>query len=460
MNKKLQYIFFAALLTASGIILFQLYWVYNAYKVNEGNFEKVAASALQKSIDQCLFKDAFSLTHDNPAVAYFAIPKDSLISKSANDNGKSGDTALKTALMKKATVTLGSYLTMISDSAIMRSAQMIIASSLPAIMKTSIQPDTLLRIYKQELNRNNIHVPVQLVMHDSSAHAIAAYIGPTEKMNRVTAHFSKQREYLLKQTIVPILVSFLLMVLTASCLWYMLRVIWRQKQLDDIKNDFINNMTHELKTPISILKTTHEALLHFGEVSDMEKTIRYLQANTEELIQLENNVERILQIASYEAGNRKPTHENIELEKLIRAVIQRFAVNPAYEIVLKYDLPERIVTSDKYAIETILINLLDNAIKYSGEVNNMIVVIVSTLENGWQLSVTDNGEGIHAKQLPFIFDKFFRVPTGNLHNVKGFGLGLSYVREVVSSLEGSIQVQSKSGIGTTFTIQFPAAWKK
>jgi two-component system phosphate regulon sensor histidine kinase PhoR len=449
MNKKLRYIFWAALLSCTGIIASQLYWLYNAFRVNEDNFTKVASTALQRSIEQYLFKETFSLTHDNPSLVYFAMPKDTMTLRPDNA------AALKDTLMKRGMVTLGSYRSMISDSEAMKMSQVVLAGYLPGSVATEIQPDSLLRMYQHELAKNDINIQVRLVWHDSSLHKIAAYAGPTENKNRVGAYFDHQQQYLLKQTIIPILISSLLMLLTAGCIRYMWRVILQQKQLNDIKNDFINNMTHELRTPISILKTTHEALYHFGEVRDPEKTMRYLKANTEELNKLENNVERILNIASYEQGNKVSVPESISLKALIEEVIHRFAISAV--ITLAYNLPVQFITTDKYAIETILVNLLDNAIKYAGK---EIIITISQLDSGWQLSMKDNGSGIPAQQIPFIFDKFFRVPTGNLHNVKGYGLGLSYVKELVKLLHGSISVQSKQGMGTTFTIQFPLVWIK
>ena len=222
-----------------------------------------------------------------------------------------------------------------------------------------------------------------------------------------------------------------------------------------MKNDFFNNITHELRTPISILKTANDALYRYGQAADPEKTRRYLKINAEILEKLDHNVDRILEITQYEQGTRLAKEEPVNLDKLIGEVIARFSGSEAVSVQYAYELNKEIVVTDKYVVDTVLSNLLDNSIKYADKAV-MIEIAVTPLSKGWQIEVKDNGNGIPDMHLPYIFDKFYRVQDGDLHTVKGYGLGLSYVKQLVTAVKGEISVKSKEGAGAIFTIKFPS----
>jgi len=322
----------------------------------------------------------------------------------------------------------------------------------------TIKLDTLKAIFKSELKRNNIDLPFNLLLLKNQqslpTDKIAAYLNYSKSSPIIEAIFVNINQILLVQNIVPAIISLILILLSAGSLCYMWIIIRRQMQLDHIKNDFISNITHELRTPISILKSTHEALFRYGGIAEPEKAERYLTINIEILDKLDHNVDRILDITRYESGDKPARPEWVAINKLISVVIERFsqAGNHPIELLNPSNLQE--VFTDSYVIDSIISNLIDNAIKYGGE-NVMVSITINPSEKGWQLIIRDNGKGIDQQYLPFIFDKFYRVPSGNLHEVKGYGLGLSYVKQLANSLNGVLHVSSKINSGTIFTIQFP-----
>ena len=303
-----------------------------------------------------------------------------------------------------------------------------------------IQLEVLDTIFRNELKKNQIDLAFRLVMKNGQAVPEAVFPG-------------KQR-YLFRQTVVPALVSVLLVLLSVGSLLYMGYIIRRLVRLDGTKNDFINNIAHELRTPIAILKSTHEALYTFKGDADPEKLRRYLEINSGVLSRLDTNVDRLLETMNYEQGNPKSKLETVDRNGLIENLISR--LDPDRQIGIRFEsglVPFEVVT-DSYIIETVLSNLIDNALKYSNDKPKILVRIDMNGE-GWQMKVRDEGQGIASEHLPFIFDKFYRVPAGNLHEVKGYGIGLSYVKQLVTTLGGRISVKSAPDKGTEFTIQFP-----
>ena len=188
-----------------------------------------------------------------------------------------------------------------------------------------------------------------------------------------------------------------------------------------------------------------------------KKTTRYLKINTGILDKLNKNVERILDITQFENGIRLAKPEVVNLEELVPGIVERFKLNDGVEINFRSDGGLTSILTDSYIIDTVISNLVDNAIKYppftpSGKA--VVTIETCRLADGWQLIIGDNGKGIAQQHLPFVFDKFYRVPSGDLHDVKGYGLGLSYVKELVNSLNGSITIKSKLNEGTLFIIKF------
>lgn len=238
---------------------------------------------------------------------------------------------------------------------------------------------------------------------------------------------------------------------------YTLSVINKQKRLDTIKNDFINNMTHELKTPISTISLSSEMLLNSDLTNDPEKLKRYAGIIYKENKRLEDQVNSVLNVAKLEKEKLVLNITEFDIHELIEDAKETFTYNQLEQtgnIELKLDAKKSIIKGDIVHITNVIYNLLDNAIKYSKE-NPTIEVETKIIGNKFLLKVKDNGIGISSENVKNIFDKFYRVPTGNLHNVKGFGLGLYYVKLIIEEHKGTIEVVSSINKGTTFSINLP-----
>lgn len=256
-----------------------------------------------------------------------------------------------------------------------------------------------------------------------------------------------------------ILVSVFLVGLTVFSFTLLLRTLVQQRKLTQIKNDFISNITHELKTPIATVSVAIEALRNFDALQDPEKTKEYLAISSNELQRLSFLVDKVLKLSMFEKHQVELKEEIVDLNVLVKDVVNSMKLQ--FE---KYKAQVNVqiqgyrfeVEADRLHITSVLFNLLDNALKYSKE-NPSIHIELKEENERILLRVTDNGIGIPAEYHKKIFEKFFRVPAGDTHNVKGYGLGLSYVAYVIQRHYGSIDVESQPGIGSRFIIKLPAA---
>lgn len=255
----------------------------------------------------------------------------------------------------------------------------------------------------------------------------------------------------------PWIYVLIIIVLVLVFFGYSINVILRQKRLSEIKTDFINNMTHELKTPISTIGLSSEMLLRSDLSNDPEKLKRYAGIIFKENKRLENQVERVLNVAKLDNEHLVLQKEKMDLHALLKDAKDNFMFNQLEQdglIHLSLAAENAEIFADPVHITNVVYNLLDNAIKYCDKTPE-IRVATRNERNGVILEFTDNGIGIKREDLKMIFDKFYRVPTGNIHNVKGFGLGLFYVKLLIDAHGGKIDVKSSLEKGTTFTIWLP-----
>ncbi|MFZ5554547.1 MAG: sensor histidine kinase [Bacteroidota bacterium] len=269
-------------------------------------------------------------------------------------------------------------------------------------------------------------------------------------------YFPNKKSFLLGQMWAVMIISLVLILLVIGAFFYTIATILRQKKLSAIKNDFINNMTHELKTPISTIALAGEALSDKDiSINDSQKQV-YINMIRDENKRLGTLVENVLQTAIIDKGELKLKNEKVNMGELITDLISNFSIqvsNRNGSIEKKLNDNDLTVTGDRVHLTNVLYNLLDNANKYSGEPK---IKVSAWRQNGHVLvSVKDNGVGISKENQKKIFDKLYRVPAGNLHDVKGFGLGLSYVKAIVEKHNGKINVESEPGKGSNFTIEIP-----
>jgi two-component system phosphate regulon sensor histidine kinase PhoR len=253
------------------------------------------------------------------------------------------------------------------------------------------------------------------------------------------------------------LFSTIVLVLVILFFTYAIFIILKQRRLSEIQTDFINNMTHEFKTPLSTISISTDVLLQPNIVNNPERLMSYVTIIQDEANRLKNQVERVLQMAKLEKSKLKLNKEPYDIHLLIKQAIENLKLtiyNNGGKVVLELNAKDSIVNIDKLHIQNIIYNLLDNAIKYSAE-NLAITITTNNTKLGIEIAIADNGIGISADAIKFIFDKFYRVPTGNVHDVKGFGLGLNYVKIMTEAHKGNIRVQSELNKGTTFYMWLP-----
>lgn len=262
------------------------------------------------------------------------------------------------------------------------------------------------------------------------------------------------QQVVLRQMAGILISSSLLVLIIVIAFIYLIYTILRQKTVDELKTDFTNNMTHELKTPISVAFAANDVLLNYSEaVSDKQR--KYLHIVQEQLTHLSGLVEQILTLSVENRSTFRLKPEPVQIAGLLAPLIEQQKLKAAKPVNITTDIPNGLlVTADRTHLYNIINNLVENAIKYSGEKPCDISIKAEKTDNEICLSVCDNGIGINDMNLKRIFEKFFRVPNGNLHNVKGYGLGLYYVKDMMARQGGTIDVKSQLGKGSVFTLHF------
>lgn len=269
--------------------------------------------------------------------------------------------------------------------------------------------------------------------------------------------FPNQETYIFAQSSGDLLLSVVFILLLLCCFAYTLIVIQRQKKLSVIKNDFINNLTHEFKTPIASISLATSMLKRKNDEVDERKRANYLNLIENESKRLEGQVDKVLQIAMIDSGNFSLNKKELDVHEIIHRVVasMNLVVNKRKgEIKLQLNASSAKVMADETHLVNIIYNLVDNALKYTIDVPE-ILITTGDSEQGIEISIKDNGIGMREEIQKYIFDKFYRAESGNVHNVKGFGLGLSYVKKIIEAHSGKIALQSKLNQGSEFRLYFP-----
>lgn len=298
---------------------------------------------------------------------------------------------------------------------------------------------------KGEVLRGNIHAPVNpddfdifsLCFNPQSDMYYRAYMTP------LTRHMFSEMSGV-------IVTVFLLMTAFSLAFWYLFRTVSRLRTIEEMKDDFVSNMTHELKTPIAIAYSANDALLNYDTENDQAKKVTYLKIANKQLKRLGELVENILAMSMERRQTMKLKPEKILLSGFIDEIASPQRMRTDKNIIINVEADNTLcVVADKVHLANVLNNLIDNAIKYS---EKSVTIIISA--NADEIRVSDNGIGIPAKSIPYLFNKFYRVPHGNLQDVRGYGIGLYYVKSILDKMGWSIAVRSKEGVGSVFTIKF------
>lgn len=290
---------------------------------------------------------------------------------------------------------------------------------------------------------------------------ISLFANEFSEPGHLNLYFPNKTRFLWSSVFPILLSSTLFTVLILFCFSYTVYIILRQKKVSEMKTDFINNMTHEFKTPIATISLASDSVLSPSIIHDENKVRRFINIIKQENLRMLSQVEKVLQMGQIEKNDLNLKFGELDIHELIEDAV----VNAGLKVQAKggsihADLRAKdpVILADHTHIGSVINNLLDNAEKYTPE-KPEITISTSDVANGIQISVKDNGIGIPKDAQKHIFEKFYRVPTGNVHNVKGFGLGLSYVKAMVEAHGGHIQVKSEPGKGSTFTVFLPKKQK-
>ena len=440
MRKRFTYIIIIiSSISLIGIVSTQLLWVNYALGLRKEIFDKRVQSQLKDIIDE-LSNNKDSLRH---TITYANIKKENTITKECeNKSYKPVESICNHAWQLTATDTI------LLDS--------LMHYSICSMMKVNedyvygiIDPENHKLItcsnsnYKKEL-LNTYHTYPFSSRHRAHSKLLGVY-------------FIKQNAYIINRMIFLLIVSSLFLLIVVVSFIYTILTLLRQKKLSEMKTDFVNNMTHEFKTPIATISLASEMLSKPSVLESKEKLMKYANIIYEENARLKNQVEQVLQISVLDKGDFTLNKKEIDLHEIIRDAVDAFKLivsqrNGNLTTNLKAE-PHHIF-ADPMHIYHVIVNLLDNAVKYSYNYP-LITISTKSFSNGVVFIIEDKGIGINLENQKHIFKKLYRVPTGNIHNAKGFGLGLYYVKTMVDAHGGKIKLKSEIKKGTTFEIFFP-----
>jgi len=340
-----------------------------------------------------------------------------------------------------------------------------IQSVVVALNNDEINFTRLDSIFTNQLSKKGIKTPHYLVLLEKDtkvggsnkaedielslfSNSKSTFLRPNQNLR---AYYEDPTIEALKKSSTGILLSLLLSLSVIFCLIYLLKIISTQKELAEIKNDLINNITHEFKTPIATISTAIEAIESFNVTDNKEKTKQYAAISAFQLKKLHQMVEKLLETATLDSESLLLQKEPTNIVDLIAKITKKFELLTKKNINFTTNIDSKILKIDRFHFENAISNLVDNAIKYGGD---SIEVTLNSVLNVTEISVADNGKGIDKSQQERIFDKFYRVPKGNTHDVKGFGIGLYYTQKIIEKHNGSINVSS-SFDNTIFKLQIP-----
>jgi len=421
MNRRtIRIIIFLATLSLIGIIATQLFWVKNAYNLEEKQFNERVHLALN------------NVTH-----SLLSINKD--------------------------------------EAEIINPVKQISSNYFITTINDTVHPYLLETLLKNEFIERNINVDFEYVIYDCFTDSIVFgdFISlDKQEQDQLQSksynikwdrdghyfgvYFPTKQSYIINEMGIWVFSSSIILIIIVFFA-YTINVILKQKRLSEIKNDFINNITHEFKTPISTISLSADVLLQKNIVNEPDRLTNYAKIIKDENKRLKNQVDKVLQLATLEKDKLKLENEELDLHEIINDSIKSFELlikQQGGEIVCNLMADKHVINGDRVHISNILYNLIDNAIKYSPK-NPKVEIATNNTDEQIEISVKDNGIGIIEGSEKNIFEKFYREPTGNVHDIQGFGLGLNYVKTIVEAYKGKIKLISKENQGSTFVIILP-----
>ncbi|MBD99696.1 MAG: two-component sensor histidine kinase [Verrucomicrobia bacterium] len=419
-SKHIRLIIFFASFTVVGIFSFQLFWVQKAFNVQEKQFNERVHVALTNVVSEVQ-----SLNNDS--------------------------------------------------SGIYEPVKQITSNYFLAATNDTLHPYLLENLIKSEFQARNLDIDFEYVVYDcftdsivfgdyvdlkAEAKSLVYRTSNNEKWDKRShyfgVYFPTKELYMVEEMSIWV-VSTIFLLLVVIFFGYTIWTIMKQKRLSEVRTDFINNMTHELKTPISTISLSTEILSNPNIAKDPKRLANYAKIIKEESERLKNQVDKVLQMATLDKKKIDLDRKKVDLHKVIKKTIKGFSlILDANDATIEEDLKasKPFIYGDEVHLTNILYNLIDNAIKYC-EKKPHVLITTTDKGGGFYLRVRDNGIGMSREEQRHVFEKFYRVPTGDQHDVKGFGIGLNYVRKMIRQHGGKIQLKSEPKSGSTFRIYFP-----
>ncbi len=422
-NRTIQFVIALATLSVVGIIITQVYWTRQSFAMKEAEFNKSVYAALRQTAEQMAKLNKIELTH-NPVKQ----------------------------------VTPNTYIVNINDNKLR-------ANLIEHYLGINFEKEKLHMDYEYGI----FDCASDKMMYGNYIKANQIQKIPTDTLMQkwgdfphyFTVRFPTKNIYLAFQMDVWLFSSALTLIIFVF-FGFTLSVILRQKRLSQVQRDFINNMTHEFKTPISTIAVSTELIMNPKVLHNPEKVLTYNQIIRTQNIRLKNQIDKVLQMAVMDRGKFTLKKEMMDLPQLLQEAVDNFNLKDETNLTLECNLPTQNakVQADRVHFTNIIYNLLENGTKYVSSDTTPEIAVKAVLKNNEiAISIKDNGIGIAREHQKKIFDKFFRVPTGNVHDVKGFGLGLNYVQTIIHAHAWRITLESALGKGSTFTIYIPLAGK-
>lgn len=489
----------------------QVYWNYKNYQTNKQQLINDVQISLDKAVDDYYANLAeqttigFSLTGDQQKHAFDEGGELSNILKNIDEKnskfsnldslkvnhlegitvirGLAVDSMMADHKAKNPSISIDSFKNKIkkikadNDSIDMSSFEMLTSKIVVSIKNDTLDLRKVDSLVNVELKRKNIEVAYKLDFNkhkqivseddlidiDSSSNSttkpeknlsLSTYSKSTflPKNSQLGIEFTNETRTILTRILGGILISTLLVLAVISCLFYLLKVIKHQKELAEVKNDLISNITHEFKTPIATIGVALESISNFNGIDDKEKTKKYINMSSEQLGKLNVMVEKLLETATLDSENLQLNKEEIDIVDLLTALISRYKIQfPNKNFTFNFQPKHLVINTDVFHIENAFNNILDNAVKYGGE--DIFIDLIQN-DSSFDILISDNGNSITKANKDRIFEKFYRIPKGNTHDVKGFGIGLYYTKTIIEKHDGSISLDLGNQL-TTFKITLP-----
>lgn len=450
-------------------VIIQIYWNINNYDTNKQRIILAAQSALDSSIDNYYNDKAksniiYSTTGKDVALP---MPIHSKLQRDAK-NIKFYHTEIHTdsttPKRKKATTIFISNEAGLPKPDNIKDVRVLAEKIVISVRQDSVDLKKIAQYIDKEFARKNLDFDYAL-LYKVHFNTVSQYHNPEDKKylfsTRSKSSFLPQNSNIelffpdifypaLQEGMLGIILSLVLSLSIVFCLFYLLHIIRKQKQLAIIKNDFISNVSHELKTPIAVVNSALEGIEKFNSDNEPEKTKKYLEISNQHLSKLNLIVEKILETSILESDQLRLQKEPVALIGLINTAIDKFRINTDKAIVFHSPDTPVIIFADTFHFENVISNLIDNALKYGGD---CITVTLQKTDAGVAIAVSDNGKGIDKIHRQKIFEKFYRVPKNNQHDEKGFGIGLYYCKNIVEKHGGKIDLIAETQ--TTFKIFIP-----